>query len=257
MNELHISPPLEGLVDITADETAVLLEKLSSVRTGLHTLAYQLGQKTLSKDLVRTVLCLTEFMVADASKVTGVPTQSQDEIEARFSSIRAANMRIHELEKQLGETLNPEVAGHTIKGYAQKMRRWWRTHGFGYIPELHFDDYGHCCVKLSCSLSRYDSSFSSNPVTDKSNREVWLEDLKRRGYEMHAEHGARKEDLVDTPLARELISHLVATHLPSARITQIDTKVSSKGAYLLRDIHLYVRDLGDIARLDAPEDEDI
>ena len=120
--------------------------------------------------------------MADVSERIGVPTETQAEVEERFALISAANLRIKELERQLGQAAQIDLLIQGVSLLEEKFRHWWKTQGFGHTSKFSIDSYG-AKATLSGSLSgSFSSMFSEAPVSDKQNKAIWIKSLAGMGY---------------------------------------------------------------------------
>lgn len=243
------TPRDETPVTLDADQQALLKKSLESCLSGMQTLYEFAGKGILTVDLCRSVLSTGEFALRDVSKLTGVETETAAMIEKRYADIRAANFRIRELEAQVGSVAGPEHLMQGMTRIAKRLNSWWDLEGFGHISELRFTDYGHCDVTLSCMLSGHNfGSFSKTPVSDKARYKLWLEDLGRRGFVLGQTRHDR-EAVIDCAETREAVRTLIEQRMPSARITSYTNWGDSNELFTLRDIKVFIRDLGEIDAL--------
>ncbi|WP_321967069.1 hypothetical protein [Burkholderia cepacia] len=142
----------EATIALTADQEAVALRKMEDMHHAVNTL-YSILKKGRSLDVEVATNCVkvAEFNLADLCKTLRVETFSSAEREQCYADLRAANMRIHDLETQLGCTAPPDEVQHAIKNIAERLNKWWCIDGFGYVHDVQFGSHGVCHGKF-CAL---------------------------------------------------------------------------------------------------------
>ena len=120
----------------TPDTIAVVAKTIKDTSLALVALQQLLSQDALDADYAKTLLGLVELNMADVSERIGVPTKTQAEVEERFALISAANIRIAELEHQLGEAAQIDSLIHGIKFLEEKFRQWWKNSRFRAYLEI-------------------------------------------------------------------------------------------------------------------------
>jgi len=254
MLNLNFREPLDGAVTLNADEQAVVSKAIRDIEMAARFLRESVKTGTAQKDPLYSALSVIESQLACLCKKTGIEIDSASEREARYAEIRKANLRIRELEQQRGAQVDPQAIGLGLKHLSDRLDSWWDEHGFCYIHDVSFSKWGGLEATLALNPRARMHSFSETPVTDRLTYDQWLDNLQAQGYSINREDGRGDESLEDTPRARELLLALISEHLPSARISAVNTTMARKSqTFLLRDIKLYVHDLRDIARLRVTE----
>ena len=245
------------MTSLTPDTVAVVSKTIKDTSLALSALQQLLTKEDLDADYAKTLLGLVELNMADVSERIGVPTETQAEIEERFALISAANLRIDELERQLGEAAQIDSVIFGIKLLEEKFRHWWKTQGFGHTSKFSIDLYG-VKATLSGSLSgNLSSIFSDTPVSDKENKMSLLNSLVEQGYVLSGidNKDKREVELIDCDKNRELITRLISDQFPSAVICSISNFSRQNGILLIRDIEEMIRDLHHIDSLAGPDSE--
>lgn len=239
------------MTSFTPDTVAVVSKTLKDTSLALSALQQMLTKDELDADYAKTLLGLVELNMADVSERIGVPTETQAEIDERFALIRDANIRIDELEHQLGEAAQIDSLIYGIKFLEEKFRHWWKTQGFGHTSKFSIDSYG-VKATLSGSLSgNISSMFSDTPVSDKEHKKTWLNSLVSKSYVLSGKN-EREVELVDCDQNRELITQLISEQFPSAVICSISNFGRQNGIFLIRDIEIIIRDLHNVDSLASP-----
>ncbi len=241
------------IINLNADQKAVALRAIVEAGSALRYAGELLSKgKTPYRDLYNP-LYVAEGQLVDLCKAAGVELDGVNQREERFSMVRAANARVHELERLLGAGVTAQAVKAGLTEYERKVRAWWETKGLGYVSKIHFAGHG-AELTLSCLLRSVWHSLSDTPVTDKLTYDQWLAKLEAQGYELVRDDGRGDEVLADTPKARENLTHLITQHLPSARILNLRSMVSRKQrVFTLREIEVFVDDLEDFSRLGSEE----
>ncbi|KWT95515.1 hypothetical protein APY03_2392 [Variovorax sp. WDL1] len=241
------------MVVLNADQKAVFKRTLTEVVSGLNHLHQMAAGDQLSRDHGRNVLYVAESSLAEVGKLTGIETDAAAVREERYAALRAANQRVLQLERRLGEQVTAENVEAAVKRLGDRIDRWWDIYGFGHISDMSFSKYGSVHLKLSGSLFGTTSlTFSATPVSDKVTRATWLASLVERGFVLETSEGSGHEGLVDCEASRNALIELIESHFPSARVTGFESHRNRAGATVLRTIDVHIAKLVDIENLDLP-----
>lgn len=237
-------------ITVTADQAVVIARDVRTTCTGLMHLAETLNkQQEVSIDLAQSVLYIAEATVGDVGKRLGVQTESAAQREERYAQIRAANLRVHQLERQLGEGESATRTKMQIRNLADKLEYWWRTKGFGHVSDLNFTNYGVLDARLSCHLfGDFRLTHSETPVSDKVSKQQWHQQLRDQGFVLQEKRGEDVE-VVDCDQSREALRSLIRSALPSATIHSVSNHSSHDGGLVMRDVHVYLHELEELSRL--------
>lgn len=244
--------PYEGLTKrLSADELAVCKKALTDSMLGLRTL-YENLEKSEEVDLglAHTVLAVGEYRSSDLCKTLGIDMDSVQEREQRVAKLRAANGRVHELEQLLGQAGSPEACSLFVKELNRKLSHWWDTQGFGYVRKFALNEWGSLSVQFSCNLYLGSRMFSSTPVSDKKDHEIWLETLSENGYVVVPSKRGHDPALLDCDQNRKKLLALFA-QFDNAVVTSMENHYG-KDEPSLRSCTVLFRDLGELAELPAP-----
>lgn len=248
--------PYEGQTrPLTPDESEVLAKSLQNEIFGLKALLdYFVKDNTADLHMVYTVFSSAEYNRARMCKLLGIEMDAVEAREARVASLRDANGRIRELEAQLGQAASPEACAMLLKDIGSKLNHWWDTHGFGYVREMRFSEYGHLEAQFSCSLHGALSMFSDTPVSDRESKQSWLMSLQQRGFVLAPKSRGSDACVVDCDQSRDAIRALFAAHFPTARITKTENHMSKTQAELW-GVTVHFNDLAELHKLpSAPAD---
>jgi hypothetical protein len=238
-------------ITLTPDTHAVALRKVGQIQEALGTLAAVIGQgkQVLDAALPTNILKVAEFELADLGKTLGIETDSAKERDERYSMLRAANMRVRELEAQLGNAQGADVTQASLKNLDARLNSWWDLEGFGHISNIAFQRYG-CTVNFSCSLfGDFRGSDSTTPVSDKERRALWHASLAERGFTL-VQEDEREWALQDCEATRKALVDLIALRLPSARVLKLENvNRSNASGFILLGVEVYIGQLADVLAL--------
>lgn len=192
--------------------------------------------------------------MAEISKQINVQTETRAEVEERAAKIRAANIRIRDLERQIGELAQIDLTIQSVKLLEEKFQHWWRTQGLGHTSKFSIRGSGAKATLSAYLYGNHSSMFSKTPVSDKENGELWIQSLVDKGYTLTGTDGDGQGniELVDCDKNRALIKEFIAQQLPSAEIMSTANSHTKQRGAVIRDIKIFIRDLHDIDALSAP-----
>ncbi|WP_131753555.1 hypothetical protein [Burkholderia vietnamiensis] len=247
----------EATLTLSADQQAVARKKISDMHHAVATILSVLKESAeIDAELTTNCVKVAEFNLADLCKALGVETFSAKEREERYADLRAANMRIHVLETQLGSTVAPEAVQHALKNISERLNRWWRNDGFGYVHDLEFGAYGVCHGKFSCSLrSAFSILDSDTPVSDKKNRASWIESVRERGFQLVQDD--REWAIADCDVNRAALIDLITKNIPSAKVFKFENVNRWRASgFVLTHAEVYIHQLAEILTLPVPATEE-
>ncbi|WP_321810121.1 hypothetical protein [Burkholderia sp. BCC1985] len=240
----------EATLTLSADQQAVARKKISDMHHAVATILSVLKDSAeIDVELATNCIKVAEFNLADLCKALGVETFSAKEREQRYADLRAANMRIHDLETQLGSTVAPEAVQNAIKNIAQHLNKWWRSDGFGYVHDLEFGAYGVCRGKFSRSLNgTFRLLDSDTPVSDKKNKAAWLDSLRERGFDLIQDD--REWALSDCDSNRAALIDLITKNIPSAKVFKFENVNRWRASgFVLTHAEVYIHKIDEILAL--------
>lgn len=198
----------------------------------------------------RSIVSVAESKFAELGKILGVETESAAAIERRHADIRHANIRIHELESQLGNSQTPRLVQLALKSLEDQLTGWWRQQGFGLVSKVTFGAY-NCRVEFSCRLwGDYEVVESATPVSDREHKKAWLESWRQQGLVTAQDHDL---EIKDCDASRDFVRNLIRSNIPSADVISfINHRLTRRGVeneYGLRSIEVLIRRIEDIQDL--------
>lgn len=237
-------------VILNEDESAVVRREVNAMLSALHHVAQMLEPgKPVDRNMVYNVLHVSESRLAQVGTITGVETNSAAEQARRHADLRKANMRVRELENQLGSGNSTEQTKQGVAYLSKKVQAWWRAAGLGHVRDVTFDSWGNMRVVLSCTLFGPTTLMDSDtPVSDKAQREAWLDSLKVAGFVLAPGHG-RMGDVVACDASRDALERLVKGAIPSAAFNRASTRHGRSGAQVYSEVTFFVENPDDIKAL--------
>lgn len=239
------------------DQSAVLRREVGDMLSALRYLA-QLCEpgRPVQRQLIHSILYASESRLAQLGTITGVETDSAAERDRRYVEIRKANLRVRELERQLGGAATAEQTKQSVAHLISKLNHWWRHEGLGFVREAALDTWGGLTVTLSCSLfGTTPLTNSSTPVSDKASRAAWLESLEVRGFVLAEGHGSIGH-LAACEASRNALVRFVQGALPSAQFQNIKTSIGAKQVAVMSEVRVYIHNLEDVDALQDPAQEE-
>ncbi|SAL01616.1 hypothetical protein AWB80_08166 [Caballeronia pedi] len=244
------------IIELSPDQQAVAKKKLHDIGQSISMLHSFLEKgRPIEEDFAKSVACVVEYKLDDLCKALNIETFGTKEREERYAKLREANTQIHELEKQLGNTLSADATQESIKNIAAHLNKWWDLDGFGFIRELEFGQYGVCKGEFSCSLNgTFRLIDSDTPVSDKENKKTWIDTLRERGFELVED--SRDWHILDCDASRKALIDLFAARLPSAKVIKFENFCRQPASgFILRSAQVYIYKISEILDLPVPAEE--
>lgn len=216
-------------ISLTADQDAVLRRTVRLIQQNLGSLIIKQGDE-LIRGVAQASLRITESNISELGKLLGACTEAEQEINRRHGELRAANIRIHELEAMMGQALDPAVIQMGLKSLDEQLNGWWNLEGFGLVREISFGSY-NCKVNFSCSLfGDFHLTDSPTPLTDKEQKALWRQSLVDRGFVLFEYSGDMH--LMDCEKTRATLYALFQNRLPGSRISRFISHENKAGSSL-------------------------
>lgn len=240
---------------LTPDEVAHLVKELSEDGFATKALIDFVREGAVDKQLAYSVLYTKEARLAEFCKLLRIELDSAAERENRYADLRHANETIRRLEVQLGQQVSARHLQAGLKVLSNKLNRWWDVAGFGHIAGIAFTQYGGLRARFSCHLfSDVRVQYRDRPVSQEQAYKAWLEELRRRGFELVQESNEREPSLADSDTNRRLLVALFRDTFPSAKVAATANHYTTSGQAVLRDITVHVHKLEDVEAL--PEESE-
>lgn len=160
---------------------------------------------------------------------------------------RAARRGLDECEKMLDLPPAERPLTEQLMQLEAAARSWWPRRGLGSLKTIRFRPNG-ASLTLGCLLDDWWDDGADTP----GGRAALIEGLKAQGFLFDADPDGETHRLVDSDDNRARVEALVTRELPSARLLELYTKGHGRPVAhrYLDELHVYVRDLNDLARLE-------
>ncbi|QZN77358.1 hypothetical protein [Paenibacillus sp. DR312] len=233
-------------VVLNPDQKAVALKTLKDMFFAAKQLHDWIDTDALSREMAGILPSLIESHFTDISKQLNYESKLTKEKEERHQQIRAANMRVRELERQLGESKPIDGLKEQLRYLASTVSDWWNKYGFHHVSDENFTEYGHYTARF-CFMLDHLSMYSDTPVTDKRTWKERIQELIEEGWDIVFQDGRRSPQLVDNDNNRARLVKLVQSRFPSAKIIKTrNWRTDDDGVFTFRDVEVYIYDLQDI-----------
>lgn len=204
----------------------------------------------LQKDVIQNFLLLKEAFLADFGRITGIELETQEQRNERYGALKAANIRIRELERQIGNAADSEQTRAHLRLMGDKVRAWWRQYGLGGVVDITFTEGGCVILKLGCttfSLREWVHPVTGEKYTGKDARLPWMSYLAEQGLSIL--EGDNTHFAPDTDQNRRSILAIIKKAMPSSSMQKIEASFERDGTARMDDLTLYVREFSDISNL--------
>lgn len=239
----------ETRVALDADAKEYTLKQLVEVYSGLSFLYNQVKEDQVERNLIDSVMGLSEHYLAKIGEKLGYHGTLKKEVEERHAAIRAANLRIQELERMLGSSKPLDGLREQIKHLGEVVENFWQEQGFGsYISKFDIGKYGVIKMELTFSLDRGGTLIKDeNPVSSREAHRQRIESLKEHGFELVKQED-RHFEMKDTDSNKTKLIEIIKTRFPSAMVTRFDIHSMGRNqdVYYISRIEVYIRDIMDL-----------
>lgn len=221
--------PNETPVVIDEKKRGEFMKKMKDAINACGFLMNLIGNDQLTEDRRETMITNIDMNITEALKIVGYETTSAKREDDLIRRLRNANIDNRELRQQLSEKVSFEDVREKIKVIARAFDEWGDYHGFGYISDIHFDDYGylHGNMNLSTHIS--------------GNR---AEDLRKMGFELTDDRDG--EAMFATDENFKLLQKMIRENFgPDASMSygKIDMHSFSDERPHMREVEIILRDL--------------
>ncbi|QHW35795.1 hypothetical protein GZH47_33420 (plasmid) [Paenibacillus rhizovicinus] len=244
------------IVTMTADQEALANKSLKDIYGSVGHLHQLLKEGKLTYEMRNTLMSLIESYVSELGEPLEYAGTLKAEQEKRYKDIRRANGEIHRLREQLGSSKPIDGLDEQLGVLHDTVRDWWNNHGFCYVSEDSFTQYGYK-VKFGFMLSSMERrSFTKTPVSDEQDHRNRLQELKDAGFEIYMDDDGRDPQLIDNDNNRQLLEQLIKSRFPSAQITSIQSwKANRRDCFVVRYMDVTIRDYQDVPAAESESEE--
>ncbi len=221
--------PNKELVTLSDEDKKVVTKALKDLIQSASFLYEMVSKGTLTEEMRETMTSLIATYSRDGLRPLGFQDQATKDHDNLVRKLRNANMDNEELRQQLGQKVSLEDVREKMKIIARAFDMWGDYHGFGYISDIHFDNYG--CLHGNMCLSTHISC----------SRE---EDMRKLGFELTDDRDGCAMFATDANF--ELLRKLIRDNFgPDASMFRgkIDMHSFSDERPHMRDVEVRLRDL--------------
>ena len=161
--------PNKNLVELNDADKKIVTKALKDLIQSAGFLLDMVTKGMLTEEMRETMTSLIATNSRDGLRPLGFQDQATKDHDNLVRRLRNANMDNEELRQQLGQKVSLEDLREKMKTIARAFNEWGDYHGFGYISDIHFDNYG--CLNGNMHLLTHISG----------NR---AEDLRKMGFEL-------------------------------------------------------------------------
>lgn len=221
--------PNKELVTLSDEDKKVVTKALKDLIQSASFLYEMVSKGTLTEEMRETMMSLIATYSRDGLRPLGFQDQATKDHDNLVRKLRNANMDNEGLRQQLGQKVSLEDVREKMKIIARAFDEWGDYHGFGYISDIHFDNYG--CLHGNMCLSTHISC----------SRE---EDMRKLGFELTDDQdgGAMFATDANFELLRKLIRDNFGPDA-SMRYGKIDMHSFSDERPHMREVEVCLRDL--------------
>ena len=234
-------------MELNQDQKVFVQKQINQLHDATSHLNTLIKEPKLDKTNIHTILSCLEYYITDINKKLGYDLHLVKQMEERSIEIRAKNIEITKLKNRLGKSNLNNVA-ENAKVIIDYITGYWKDLGFCLV-EAHINQYGNIKCEMSCSIDFYESTFTETPVSDRQEKLLKLEEM-RKSFDIHYEDkSSHYPCLIDNEKNRKLILAYLKEEFPSARICRYESSSINRSEYFqIRKIHTYI-DVVDVIEL--------
>lgn len=239
---------MENYVKLTSDEKAVLLKTIAEMYSAASTLHSLIKEDELTEEMKSILPSLLEAFFKDISIKLDYESTITKEREERYVLLREANTTIDELRKQLGSQNPVDGLKEHLTLLHDKVSDWWDDYGFHYVANPKFSSNGNYFAEFSFMLEMRSLSHSQTPISDKTENETHLQNLRDKGFQFADGLGRGNEFyLIDNDTNRKLLLEMLRERFPSLQVhSWKNQKVGKNDDYIIRYVDFAIYNLTDI-----------
>ena len=241
----------EEMVQFTTDEKAVLEREIKSAYHALSTLLDWVKNDGLNEEMKESLPYLVDSYMSKVKEVLGFTGKESDRSkEMKKAVMMQYQKRIQELEEALKDTAQISGLSETIKVAFNKVNKWWKEEGFGYISEKAITDNGIMKMELQFSLSNFLYTYSDTPESDKDLLNNKIFELKQKGFQFAPKRNGRELEVLDNDNNRSIIMAMVKEAFPTAKVWEFRNVISNPGSHIiLRGVTFGIYDMAEVEAL--------
>lgn len=239
----------EQIIELSEDEKAVALKATSDLYFAAQELHEQIKEDRLNEEMKETMMSLLEHYIAEVAEPLKFDSRSAEKIAANHQEIREANIKIHELKKQLGDK-NPIVGlTESLGNLKWALYHWWKSQGFSLVSEESFGSFGFKGKFVFMVEHVHCLTMSKTPATDEKRVKNKIEEMMESGFDMEHEEGG-DWCLLDNDKNKKKVYEVIKAAFPSAQIVKWETiYMYHSEKHRLRECEVYIRNLEEIQKI--------
>ena len=232
---------IENKVELTDDKKALVLKNTKDILCLMSYTKDLIEKGNLSKDSIKINMSLLESYTVEAHRLFNYESETVAKHDERHKEIRECNNKIYNLEKELANKAFEKTNFKDLRDYTEKvedlLKAFWTLKGFGHVREVSFARA--FMIEFSMMFSRYRSSFSDTPVTDKEKRKLWKDEIAE-DWDVIKRGDSEDWRLKLTDRNTEKLKKLFEEYL-GASIREFETR-GSQGEFFITSAKVFIRD---------------
>ncbi|WP_121616658.1 hypothetical protein [Virgibacillus halodenitrificans] len=245
----------EKKIVLNADEKEVVERRSKDLFFAVKKLNDWVQSDSLTEEMRETLPTLVNRHLDDIKACVGFTGEEPDHLKQMTKSLnKAREEQIAELEKIVESKNSILTVKQQLKEITDKINNWWDVKGFNYIKDITFLENGIIVVNFGFMLNSLSLRFSDTPNSDKKAAEEKFQRFIDNGYIFAKSESSCDRDLIDCKVNRNLLSALIKSSFPSAKITKWENHIYlNKGpdqdSFYLRSFKVYIYNYEDIVNL--------
>jgi hypothetical protein len=209
---------------LTSDNKTFLNKDITNTIHSLHYLLDLVNKEEITNTMAKTLISSFEYSIYDLNEVLQLESLINEEKDQRLLDIRTANQKIRSLENKLSKlssnNISPEYVSDVIKNIRDTLTdKLRKKDGNGISGIININIKSEYQVEIEyVPMFTYSSSFSKTPETDKKNFNIWIDKLKKEGFEFSKTDNMYLE-LTDNNI--QLLEKKIEEVLPTMRFTKL------------------------------------
>lgn len=230
-----------ALVPLDPVETELVLARHKSLQSALGVLMGEYQKGALTKGYLSTLLAVSEAYCSELLDAFGYQGQLAEEIEERYTKIRALKIENQDLRAQLGNKVTSEDLRERIKAICTQLYDWWSEIGFNYLDDASVD-WAFISVKLGLSFQKPLFLLPENKVRCHHA----FNQLTKRGFTFNDTAFSRCQ-LIANQGNQALLRALIIDRFPSAILGKIQTAYDVEtDCFVLTEIEFKIHEFSDL-----------
>lgn len=220
------------VVPLTEENKKASIAKLNETMSNLAFLRDLLKRGPINKTDVWTYLGLNEHFQADLSELLDYGSVLAAEMKTRHEEIRAANIKIRQLEQERGKEVSPDAVYGALKLYETIFNAWYNNEGFRFADTKF--SYNGLRAEFSAEMELdAGCSYPNDPVYAA----LWTKDAGTKqkmdsGWDIICE--PYHAELLDTDNNKKKFTELITKAFPGVRINGFPSRRNDFKSFSMR-----------------------